>query len=151
MADDESIEDILGSIDDSSNNIDQGLPAEAPAVSDKPKEDKKTKKVSVDDAINRILTDFEAKESEMWSNLTKDRQVCDKYLTIFTNKFLETNKSVLIEAITSLVNSKATNSLQAARYLDSKTKMLSVLKNMKEDDGDDGMSLEDMIKDVGNE
>jgi len=82
---------------------------------------------------DEIMGQFSAIQGEIWDAIKNDRKLIDKYIELWADRAsdAEMTKQCYVEAITSLLTTKATTSMNATRLLDSFSKMLSTLKNMK--------------------
>jgi len=95
-----------------------------------------------------IMQQFGERTEEIWKILMADRKLIDKYIEIFNDRIgvPENTKGYYVEALTTLLSTKANMSINASRLLDSIAKMTGAIKNMKTDSAasvDLGALLED--------
>jgi cobalamin biosynthesis protein CobT len=90
-------------------------------------------KSSSTEFIDTIIKKFESHTDQVWDALMADRKQLDQYIAIFTDKVSnpEEVKSCYVEALTSLLTTKASTSTNASKFLDSISKIISAVKSMK--------------------
>jgi len=83
--------------------------------------------------MHKIAAEFSGIQGAIWSNLKDDRAKIDYYLNLFTSRIdvpAET-KQMYIEAITTLVATRAATSMNSSKLLDSMAKMAAAIKNIE--------------------
>jgi hypothetical protein len=82
--------------------------------------------------IEALLGVVEARTADIWGKVNADRALIDKYLEIFTTRINqpEDTKGYYVEALVSLVNTKAATSMNATKILDSTAKIVATIKNI---------------------
>ena len=81
--------------------------------------------------LNKVLEDFHNTKKEILSNTTSDRNQIDQYITIFHDRIKDesSTKQYYVEAITSLLSTKAKSSADSIKALDAMSKIISSIKN----------------------
>jgi len=100
------------------------------------------------DLATKILKDYGTRTDEIWKQLVEDRELLNKYIELFSDRINdpEKAKTVNVDALTTLLNTKTSASINATRMLDSTAKMIVAIKNMKTD-GVTSTSLDDLLND----
>jgi len=99
--------------------------------------------------LDKLCKEFSEMRGQIWSKVNEDREKIDHFINLFTQRIEDaTNtKSVYVESITSLLQTKANTSMNASKMLDSVAKMVSAAKNMPTSDS--GLELDDILNDDG--
>lgn len=81
--------------------------------------------------LSELLDEFKIIKEEFLKAFNSDRKDIDKFITRFSNRVKdpESAKQYYVEAITSLLATKANTGMNAIKLLDSVAKMLSATKN----------------------
>ena len=92
--------------------------------------------------LETMIEGFGSRQDEIWSLLKEDRAKIDEYLKLFVDKIAgeDKGKGMYVEAIASLMSTKATTSMNATRVLDSTSKLISAAKNLKSDGADSDLA-----------
>lgn len=83
--------------------------------------------------MESIYNDFNDARRDIIGRINSDRDVVDRYLAVFEERISDPNatKACYVEAITQLVNVRATSSVNIVRVLDAMAKMVSAAKNAR--------------------
>ena len=141
--DDENIEDLLAEIteDDDEETEELASGQEPQKISINPDEVDSSQTASDDtpifDIISEVVGKFGGHADEIWAAIRSDREQIDDFLTILQDRIssVQDTKQYYIEAITSLLSTKANASINASRLLDSIAKMVSASKNVGDGSG----------------
>ena len=82
--------------------------------------------------IGELLNGYKDRTTDIWNKINADRSLIDEYLTMFTTRIdtPESTKGYYVEALVSLINTKAATSMNATKILDSVAKIVATIKNM---------------------
>jgi len=150
------LDDVINQIENGGDDIPEA--PEAPEVEEDPIASHEPQLIQIDvgdiddaapsgqpsDAVakltDEIISQFGDKIGQIWNKLQVDREQLDHYIGIFTDRIVdhESTKTCYVEALTTLLTTKASTSINASKLLDSIAKMTGVIKNIKIENTDVG-------------
>lgn len=108
-----------------------------------------TKSFNFDEMLEKVMGDYSEVKAEIWQAIKQDRVKIDTFLTLFQERIseVENAKSVYVEAIASLLATKASTAMNSTRLLDSMAKMTTALKGVIDKEKGADMNLNALLND----
>lgn len=146
------LDDVRDAIEDTQNG-DQSKSNQSVQIVNRPKKQEKTKSdASV--VVEGLIDNFTDIKKQLLKNLEEDRADIDKYIKRFSRRIAKKDevKQYYVEALTTLLSTKAGTSMNTIKVLDSIAKILAATKNHNALNNDnDSMDLSDLLSNVSEE
>lgn len=86
----------------------------------------------VQETLKKLVSNFEQNTDNVWKLIEDDRTKIDEFLTLFSARIADVKETKIcyVEAITSLLSTKANIGVNASRVLDSCARLITAAKNL---------------------